>query len=135
MKKDCGLVWHFIESRSWHRRTGGGNYEMHMWKQLETWHGSPALLFHMVGSPARFHIGLGVRLRMTGGGFALQPCVVRGFFFASQPTRFGDVKQQLHHPGCFHPIFTFLLTLTFTLLQLSDFNCCCLENLSYQLEK
>lgn len=67
MKKDCGLVWHFIESQSWHRHTGGGKYEMHMWKQLETWHRSPALLFHMVGSPARFHIGLGVRGRVTEG--------------------------------------------------------------------
>lgn len=24
---------------------------MHMWEQLETWHGSPGLLFHVLGSP------------------------------------------------------------------------------------
>lgn len=76
---------------------------MHMWKQLETWHGSPALLFHMVGSPARFHIGLGVRLRMTGGGFALQPCVVRGFFFCVTAYPLWECKAATPPSGMFSP--------------------------------
>ena len=40
---------------------------MHMWEQLEAWHGSPALLFHMVGSPARFPSGVGLRGRASEG--------------------------------------------------------------------
>lgn len=31
---------------------------MHMWEQLETWHSSPGLLFHVLGSPEWFQVGV-----------------------------------------------------------------------------
>lgn len=131
MKKDCGLAWHFIESRSWHRHTGGGKYEMHMWKQLETWQGSPALLFHVVGSPARCHIG--VRGWMTEGlGRFMFPMLCRKGHFACHSYAPRGGKAVTPPAGMFSPN---IHTAVYTAASTSAFNCCCLGNLSYQLEK